>query len=87
MRGTHISLEESQLINGFNDAKLIEIPLEHQMAHYNIFTETFVIPYLNEITLLLFFPFFLHLFLYFSNYLLIPSSFNHTFSFSTEYNQ
>lgn len=28
----------------FDHAKLVEIPLEHQMPHYNIFTEASAIP-------------------------------------------
>lgn len=28
----------------FDHAKLVEIPLEHQMPHYNIFTEVSAIP-------------------------------------------
>lgn len=44
MRGTHTALEESQLINGIDHAKLVEIPQEHQTPHYIIFTEVLAMP-------------------------------------------
>lgn len=36
--------KKANLLMEFDHAKLVEIPLEHQMPHYNIFTEVPAIP-------------------------------------------
>lgn len=43
-RDTHFSWKKANLLMEFDHAKLVEIPLEHQMPHYNIFTEVPAIP-------------------------------------------
>lgn len=63
--------KKATLFMGCDHAKLVEIPLGHQMPHYNIFTETSIIPFLNNDFFLSFLPSLISFFIFLSLFFLL----------------